>query len=90
MSDSEQETAANLGQFRMFPVPLDGCLFKIDTIKTYMTSVLLPLLLTLITPRVMSSLLLPSNVSHINRHCVKSVRVRSFSGPCFLAFGLNI
>ena len=22
-------------------------------------------------------------------HCVKSVRVRSFSGPYFLAFGLN-
>ena len=23
-------------------------------------------------------------------HCVKSVRIRSFSGPCFPAFGLNI
>ena len=22
-------------------------------------------------------------------HCVKSVRIRSFSGPCFPAFGLN-
>ena len=24
-----------------------------------------------------------------NRHCVKSVRIRSFSGPYFPAFGLN-
>ena len=24
-----------------------------------------------------------------NRHCVKSVRIRSFSGPYFSAFGLN-
>ena len=24
-----------------------------------------------------------------NEHCVKSVRIRSYSGPCFPAFGLN-
>ena len=24
-----------------------------------------------------------------NIHCVKSVRIRSYSGPCFPAFGLN-
>ena len=26
---------------------------------------------------------------YINKHCVKSVRIRSFSGPYFPAFGLN-
>ena len=25
----------------------------------------------------------------VNQHCMKSVRIRSFSGPYFLAFGLN-
>ena len=33
----------------------------------------------------------PSNYSHylVSFHCVKSVRIRSFSGPYFPAFGLN-
>ena len=29
------------------------------------------------------------NIYFMDHHCVKCVRVRSFSGPCFPAFGLN-
>ena len=32
----------------------------------------------------------PSNSKCGNRHCVKSVRIRSYSGPHFSAFGLNM
>ena len=29
------------------------------------------------------------NVKHQTTHCVKSIRIRSFSGPFFAEFGLN-
>ena len=28
-------------------------------------------------------------MSHLSKHCVKSVRIRSYPGPFFPAFGLN-
>ena len=28
-------------------------------------------------------------INHLYKHCVKSVRIRSYSGPYFPAFGLN-
>ena len=34
-------------------------------------------------------LILPQVTLHKELHCVKSVRIRSFSGPYFPAFGLN-
>ena len=33
--------------------------------------------------------LIPKEIKHSNSHCVKSVRIRSYSGPSFPAFGQN-
>ena len=46
-------------------------------------------LLLIIAVLVMKGELASETVNYNTKHCVKSVQIRSFSGPYFPAFGLN-